>query len=347
MATDAVVVESSPTETLKSLTPAEHKTWRATGNLPEKKAPEAKDSTAVADPSPAAKEVAAPAAEKPASGTPAEPAAAAPEPKAKAINSAEARIKELLAENKWLATQLETSRKAPVAAPAKIEEVAKPRRNDTDPKTGQPKYASDEAFEEAHEAYLTAKVTKDVEQRHAKAQADAKVAEQNRILQQRMANSVKIATEKHPDFLEALGAKTEEKDGKKNTVFTNDAVKAIKTNGVLDAWILDSDIGMEILYYLSKNPGEVERIQSLGAFAAARELTKLEDKLAGSSPIAIVPKPESSTAKPIKVPPEPASSVGGRATAPADGEEAAVKDGDFRRFQREANEAEFRKKKAS
>ena len=45
--------------------------------------------------------------------------------------------------------------------------------------------------------------------------------------------------------------------------------------------------------------------------------------------------------------PAPAAAVGGKATAPADEEEAATTAGDFKRFQKAANEADWRKKKAS
>jgi Micro-tubular organiser Mto1 C-term Mto2-binding region len=353
MATDAaVVVESSPTQVLKDLTPAQHKTWRATGELPEKKAPEAKESkeapqSTEAASSPAAKEVAAPEAEKPAAEVPAKSASAETEPKAKPKAGAEARIADLLAENRKLNQELESLRKQPVAAPAKIEEVAKPRRNDVDPKTGQALYATDEAFEEAHERYLTAKVTKDVETRHANAERERRVAEQNRINEQRMANSVKITTEKHPDFLDVLKAKTVEKDGKKITVFEADAVKAIKTNGVLDAWIMESEIGMEILYHLAKNPAEVDRIQALNPFAAARELTKLEDKLSAAAASKETPAESSPATKKISGAPAPADSVNGKATAPVDEVAAAVGAGDFKRFKAAADAEDYRKRKAS
>jgi hypothetical protein len=352
MAPDAAVtVESSPTDVLKTLTPAQHKTWRATGEIPEvketpKETPkESKQSTEVAESSPAAKEVAAPAAEKTVAEVPAKPAAAAKEPKAKPVG-AEARILDLIADNKKLAQELETLRKVPVAAPTKDEKApVKPSRADVDSKTGQAKYATDDEFLDARDKYVADMASRQTRQDIAKETNDRAVAEQNRITQQRMVNAVKIATERHPDFTEVL--KIETKDGK--TAFNAPAIKLIKTNGIIDAWCVDSEAGMEILYHLATRPEEVERIQALNSFAAARELTKLEDKLsAPASAAAPAPEvkkvPESSTTPKVSSAPAPAASVSGKATAPVDEEEAAVKSEDFKRFQKAANAEEFAKR---
>lgn len=356
MATDAAVtVESSPTDVLKTLTPAQHKTWRTTGEIPESKSPPAETKETPKEPPKSTEAASSPAAKEPteapakATEVPAKSAAAATEPKSKP-EGAEARIKDLLAENKKLATELETLRKVPVAATTKTEKApVKPSRADVDEKTGQPKYATDDEFLDARDKYVAEMASHQTRQDIAKENQQRQVAEQNRITQQRMVNAVKIATERHADFAEVLKIETKEVDGKSVTTFNAPAMKAIKTNGIIDAWCLDSDAGMEILYHLASRPEEVERIQGMNAFQAARELTKLEDKLA-SPASAATPKEEpakGSTTPKVSSAPAPADSVHGKATAPVDGEAAAVADGDFRRFQREANEADFRKKKAS
>lgn len=341
MASDVkLTADSSPTQILKSMTPAQHKAWRETGATPEIAEEVKENKTETAESSPAANTV---VSEEPAKAaeTSAESVPAKHEPSSKPSKGAEGRIKELLADNKRLTAELDSARKTPVVAPAKIEEVAKPRRNDVDEKTGLAKYATDEAFDEAYETYISAKVTKDVEKRHAKAQEDARISEQNRILQQKWQNSLKIAIERHPDF-----AKVCEIDDK--GAFQNAELKKIKTNGTLDAFCLDSEIGGQILYHLASHPGEVARIDALSPFAAARELTKLEDRLSGeafSQPAKKEEKPEGS--KRVTGAPAPAASVGGRATAPADEAEAAIQAGDFRRYKKAADEEDFRKKKAS
>lgn len=343
MATDVkLTADSSPNQILKSMTPEQRKTWRETGAYPEvseEKVPQ-ETKTEDAESSPAAKpevsETPAKVTETPAESVPAK------EPAPKAAKGAEGRIKELLADNKRLNAEVETLRKTPTVAPAKIEEIAKPRRNDVDEKTGQAKYASDEAFEEAYDTYLTVKVTKDVEKRHAKAQEESRIAEQNRILKQKWENSLKIAIERHPDF-----AKVCEIDDK--GAFQNAELKKIRSNGTLDAFCLDSDIGGQILYHLAAHPGEVARIDGLSPFAAARELTKLEDKLSAEAPTQPAKKEEKQPegSKRVSGAPAPAASVGGRATAPADEAEAAIEAGDFRRYMKAENEKDFRKKKAS
>ena len=341
----ALTVDSSPTQILNSMNAEQRKVWRETGATPEpvsmkqeEKVSEKADENSAdvkADSSPAAKSEVAVTKE-------AESAAAIAEP-SKSKKNAATRVQELLADNKRLNSELETLRKEKVPVPAKLEEVAKPRRNDVDEKTGLAKYATDEAFDEAYETYISAKVTKDVEKRHAKAQEDARIAEQNQILQQKWQNSLKIAMERHSDF-----AKVCEIDDK--GAFQNAELKKIKTNGMLDAFCLDSEIGGQILYYLASHAGEVARIDALSSFAAARELTKLEDRLSGESSAQPAKKEETPEGSKPRVSgaPAPASNVGGKATAPVDEEEAAVKAEDFRRYMKAANEAEWKaKKKAS
>jgi hypothetical protein len=342
MAPDAVVVESSPTQALKDATPAERKTWRATGNLPAKETSKEKPSTEAAS-SPAAKEVAAPAAEKPAAEVPAKSADAVTEPSGKPKSAAEQRILDLLADNKKLAQERDDLLKKTATAPTKTEKApVKPSRNDVG-ENGQPKYATDEEFLDARDKYVAEMASHQTRQDIAKETRDRQIAEQNRITQQRMVNQIKISTERHPDFAEVL--KIETKDGK--TTFNSDGMKAVKTGGMIDSWCVESEMGMEILYHLATRPGEVERIQSLNSFQAARELTKLEDKLSALEPPAKETPQSSPAPKNVSGAPAPAASVSGKGTAPTDDEEAALKDGDFKRYQRNANENDWRKKKAS
>jgi hypothetical protein len=337
MATDVkeLTVESSPTEILASMTSAERKDWRETGKTPELKekaataAPPAEKTDAHADSSPAAK------TETVETKTDSAPVA---EPSKSRGKNAETRIPELLSEVKRLNAELEALRKAPVAAPAKKEELAKPRRNDVDEKTGLAKYATDDDFLDARDAYVAKMASQQTRSDIAKEEGERRVAEQNRLNQQKWQTALKLATERHEDF-----AKVCEIDAK--GAFQNAELKGIKSNSVLDAFILDSELGGSILYHLAKNPGEVARIEAMNAFAAARELTKLEEKLSGST---IQPAKDEGPKPPVTKAPAPATSTGGRATAPVDESEAAIKQGDFRRYMRAENEADWKaKKKAS
>lgn len=337
MANDAQVVETSATQVLSSLNEEQRRKWMETGELPEEKPKEESKKETPAESSPAAKqEVAEPKEAKP----PAEPAPA--EPEGHKGKRAEARIKELLAENKKLEARLAEVSKTPTAEPAKKEEApAKPQRHDIDSKTGMPLYTDDAAFEAAREEWLTKKITADVQKQVAKQAEDTRRNEEARLTAERWVNSLKIAAEKHPDLDEVLEA-----DDK--GIIQNKVLKeSIKAGTVLDGWLTDSEVGVEILYYLAKNPAEIERINRLGPFQAARALTKLEDELSGvkaekkTEPAPAEKPPE----KKVSKAPSPATNVDGKSTAPADEIGAAVAAEDFSRFQKAANEEDLRKRR--
>jgi len=317
---EPVADERTGTEILKALTPAQTKKWRETGELPAVKAQEEKPAEAPA--------------EKPAEAPPEKPAEAP-----KTAEEPQPDVKALEAENKRLAAELETLRKSPASVSApKGDEPPKPKRHDLDSKTGLPLYATDEAYEEARDKWVFEKASRETRTQLAKEAAEAQVAAQNKVIEQRLANRLELARKNHPDFNEVLKMGT--KEGK--TTYEHEEIKKIKQNGVLDAWFLDSDLGMEMLYHFCKNPGTVERIQSLPSpFAMARELSKLEIQLSeGSAPA----KPEEKPAAPVKVPPSPAASIGGKATGPVDEEVAAVEAGDFSRYKKAADAEEHRKR---
>jgi hypothetical protein len=332
MATDVktLTVESSPTDILASMNSTERKAWRETGKTPELKDVNAESSTA--------KE-----AEKPeqkiseSAETKTEAAAVNAEPSVSRGKNAATRIQELLSENKRLASEVEKLR-TPVHAPAKTEEPAKPRRTDVDEKTGLAKYATDDDFLEARDQYVMKMASQQTRQEIAKEENQRRIAEMNKLTQEKWQNSLKLAIERHEDFKKVC-----EIDSK--GAFQNAELKLIKSNSVLDAFILDSDLGGSILYHLAKNPGEVARIEAMNAFAAARELTKLEDKLSGAQPTTQSAETKEGPNPKVSGAPAPAANVGGRATAPVDEEEAAVKAEDFRRYRKAANEAEFRARK--
>lgn len=333
-ATDAkvITVESSPTEILATMTPAENKKWRETGDIPEAK-------TKTADPSPAAKTEPV--------GDPAASTTAQPEAKVattKTVKNAETRIPELLSEIKRLNSEIEKLNKAPAAATTKKEEeIVKPRRNDVDVKTGQPLYANDDEFLDARDKYVADMASKQTRATIAKETQEARIAEQNRILQEKWQNSLKIATEAHPDFAKVCGI-----DDK--GAFQNAELKKIKDGGALDRFCLDTPRGGDVLYYLASHEGEVDRIQAIhGLDDIAEALVDLKKQSLGTAStkqleVVKTDDPEASKVAVSKAP-APATSVGGKATAPKDEIAAATEAGDFRRFKKAADEEEFRQKR--
>jgi len=341
--TATVTADSSPSEVLASLNEKEKATWRQTGDLPErpaKEAPKEKEETP-AESSPAAKEVVTESKETPPAESVAAPVVAKEESKPK--KNAATRIQELLAETKQLRAENEELRKSARPAPAKEEEVAIPRRNDTD-KTGQALYATDEAWLDARDKAVKEIAKQEARQEYAKQQQEEQTAKHNDLVQKRWLNSIKIATEKFPDWSKKVGLN--DKDGK----YQDAALKSIKERSVLDQFILDSDIGAVLLYHFSGDQAEIDRIQGMSPYAAARELTRLEDKL--SAEVSAPEKKEtkqatdSSTTQVTRAPAPPAS-VGGRATAPVDEVNSNLKQGNFKAYRETANREDAQRRKAS
>lgn len=348
MANDAAtpVLESSPSQILSKLTPEQHKSWRATGDLPKTESV----STDVADSSTAAKtdvtDLPAKVGETPADSVPAKKEPDPPK------SNAETRIKDLLAEVKSLKSRLESGDRTAAAAPAKSEEPRKPRRDDVDEKTGLLKYAdergilSEEKFIEALVEYGAERGSYKTRQDLAKQAQERLNAEIVQLTTAELQSELQDVEKRHPDFRDVLQAKTE--NGK--SLFENPEIRKINSNGALDVRIGESPFGWEMLYYLCKNPGIVEKIQSQRtAKSFGKEFRELERAVEASlgtpAKDAKPPDTPSSPAPKVSGAPAPAASVSGKATAPIDEENAALGAEDFKRYQKTANENEWRAKK--
>lgn len=118
------------------------------------------------------------------------------------------------------------------------------------------------------------------------------------------------AKERHDDFVKvALEAPTD-----------------IQPGSTIDGWILESEEGAEVLYYLQSTKGEVARINALSPVQQVRELMKIEAKLAAPPP------------KHVSSAPAPVTTVSGRGNEPTDPMTAAIASGDtaaYRRLKRE------------
>jgi hypothetical protein len=340
MATDATPnVVSSTTAVLEQLSPTEMKNWRLTGDLPEVKVeePPKKLEAAVADPPPAAKEAVTEPPAK-AAETPAEPVPAKAEPP-KPEKNAESRIKELLADRKQLQAKLDEYEKASKAQPVvakKDEAIAKPQRTDVDEK-GQLKFPTEEAYEEARDEWVYKRASEETRKQIAKDAEAQRASEQQKLIADKWLNGMQIARTKYADLDTVL--KTDEKG-----LCQAEECKGIKSGGILDGWLVDSDFGIDLLYHLAKTPGEVAKIQAMNPFAATRYLTKLEDKFS--------PTPVSSKAEEVHPArsnvsraPAPPTNISGKATAPVDEIESALKTGDTAAYFKAANAEDMQKRK--
>lgn len=127
-----------------------------------------------------------------------------------------------------------------------------------------PKESDFETYGEYLEALTEYKAREIVRNERAEAEAErSRKAQQSEAerYQARQQELVERGEEKFDDFEEAV-------KGDKHT-YSRAAFLAM----------LESDMGAELLYYLAKHPEEGQRISNLPAYAQAKEIGKLEDKL--------------------------------------------------------------------
>jgi len=170
--------------------------------------------------------------------------------KAKAERRAEARFQEL--------QQAAAAKNEP--KPVEVKSEPEPKRDN---------FTSYEEFIEARAEWRAdQKVTKRLEEFEGKAkkqEQESKASKAQQDFQKRVDAVVEMGQKAYADF----------------DAIINEAVEdgLIPTKGPIYEAIMDSDVGEKLAYHLAKNPDVAERIQKLSAYAAIRELGKLEDKL--------------------------------------------------------------------
>jgi len=271
----------------------------------------------------------------------------------KGRGNAEARIKELLAENKRLKAEAEARAKAPEppkaetkpaeSSPAKpqsaskLEPPTKPvRPKEADFKTWDEYQAALSMYEDEREEYVDKladfKAKKAVEEDRIQRQQQ----EQLRELQKGMEEAAKV----YPDFAEKSGpvVKTLMEDAS-----IPEAFKAAVGN---------SPVFHHLLYALSGEQSQaLLQTARTNAIQAVKQLGVLEhtvmqelEKSKGSGEAKEQPRGDdgkfqktTAPAKKVSEAPEPATELSGRGTAPADPEQSAVKHDDFTSFKNSRN----------
>lgn len=331
METEATPVPVTPTATDTKAAPVEYKDlgeltdkqdahWRLTGELP-KKEPKVSSEPKKAENAPADEAEPAPETDTGASQE--------QEPKPSKSGPGSMGYKELRNRVKELEDQLAASKTAPKEEPApvdgpqpKAEKVrAKPNLEDKD-KDGKPKYASWEEYNEELIDWKAEQKFTEYRKNEEKARQDAIVAQKNKVILDSWNGRITKAAEKYADFAEVA---LDDKNGPGSR---------ISPGSVVDAWILDSDLGAEILYHFGKDRNDLERIGAMHPIGAARELAKLEAKLSGEPVKA--PTPTEPPVKTTKTPP-PAREVGGRGSSAVDDVTKAVADDDFTAYKAAAD----------
>lgn len=321
MSDEAVITESSPVTEAPSIPQgADYQSWRLTGDLPEPKP---------AEPAPAETTE----GDKPSDAKAPESQPGTPEGKPEAGDKAktEKRFQELTRHNKELKAKLD-------AAEAKLnetpKEVAKPESTPAAKPDGklaapvrpikpkQDAFATweeyqaaldkhDEAKDQYYEDLADFKLKQAEEQRVSKDQGDKFAV----VWDQRVA----AALAKHPDLHEVMGDELPPH---------NDTAKG---------FILDSEIGPEIMRHLKINLDEALRIEKLNPYRTAAALRDIEASL--QKPVAAGPKRVPAASK-------PPTEVGTNASAIDEVEEAGAA-GDYARYKRLQNAKDIAAKRGS
>lgn len=165
--------------------------------------------------------------------------------------------------------------------------------------------------------------------REAERSKAKEVAEVNKVIEKQWVESVKMARTIHEDF-DAVAL---------------DPTLPILQGTVADSFVLESAHGTEVLYYLGQHRDELDRINKLNPIAQARELVKIEMKIASPEKTDKVEKIEKTEVapKPVSKAPPPSREVGTRTVSHTDEAVEALNAGDFESYQRVQNERQFSK----
>ena len=198
----------------------------------------------------------------------------------------------------------------------------KPKIDDVDEKTGEPKYATYADYDAAKDEWLREDAIRRFREESATTERQRQQQQVEQVIAQDWTKRVEKAAEKYPDFQE---------------VALDDDLP-IKQGSPVDLFILDSAAGTDILYHLGSNPEELDRINKLHPLAQVRELTKLELKLTDKA---------APPAKKVTQAPRPPHQTAGTGTVTKDAVQKATEEGDFDSYMREQNARDLaRRKKA-
>jgi hypothetical protein len=202
------------------------------------------------------------------------------------------RIKELLAEKKRLESELEAARQEAKPPQKTVETPQFPELGQPPPKPKKEDFDDWEKYEAAKDEWAEKMVdykTKHavlVDRREREAAAAQRRAEEIQKTNQRLWNERETASKsRHPDFEKVVY----------NEETGNVDITDVPLNSTMNDFIMDSEIGPEIFYYIKKNLDEASRIAALNPVQTGRAMTKLEvellDKIKAPNKKTTLPKP--------------------------------------------------------
>ena len=209
---------------------------------------------------------------------------------------------------------------------------ARPRAGDKDEK-GEAKYKSYEEYEDDLLNWQQERTMRSLDERNTQKTQQQQIEATNKLIEQSWNERVEQAREAHEDFDDALESETS---------------KLIQPGSIVDEWVLDSELGAEILYFFYKNPTELKKFEKIeGATPGSRRakarrmLIEIEAKLDKTEQ----PKSAEERQEPrvTKAPP-PVREIGGRGAQPTDRVRAAVANDDTGSYIEEMNRREIRER---
>lgn len=321
------VAVPSPAEPIEveQLNDEQRESWIKDGTLPESK-PEIKpqsDESAPSKPGEAEK----PDAKSAESGTASKTKKEKPDQERnwRALESRAEKAEREVAELK-AATKPAETKAAPSPADSTIKPPEKPKRPDITQfkTTAEFDLAMDKYDQEMGDFSAKNRAFEDAKAQHEKKQVE--IQEFNKKVEERWKGMVTKSQELHDDF--------------DTIALSPELASQIIAGSPIDEWVLQSDVGAEMLYFLGQNKEELKRIASLSRPAQHRELAKLEEKLLTPEE---KPKPKLVTSA---LPPP--KDIGGKGAAAEDEEKEALRkaaDGDPTAYMELANKRDIAQRK--
>lgn len=223
---------------------------------------------------------------------------------------------------------------------------AEPKIDDVDAKTGKPKFTTLAEYQTAREEWLEDKITRKFEQKSATSQREQQQAQHEQSIASTVKERADAARKAYSDYDDVVTGVLEVKDEHGNEAFF------LGKGTAVEAFLLDSDRGHEVMYTMAKNPDAYKHIFArdakgehylLSAVRQLRELAKIENSLPAKKDDKS--STTTSSAKPVTQAPRPPHQVSGKGTVSKDAIEQAVEDVDSETYIREMNSRVLAKRK--
>jgi len=257
------------------------------------------------------------------------------------LREAREEIARLKAQSSQPQPRSETQQASQPVTETKAKAVPKPKIDDVDPKTNEPKFKSYADFEEARDSWLLEEGARRAQDAIGKTQREQQQSQAEQVLQQTVNERVASVRKMHADYDDAVQAAITEKDEHGQDVLFFPARSPI------DGFILNAKNGHEVLYHVAKNIQDpaIREIFArdargnylLNPIEQVSRLAVISHTLAGKTSSGAGNDASQSSAKPITQASRPAHQVSGTGTVAKDAVEQALEDGDFETYQRTQN----------